>query len=176
MRLKFQIVFWALMLSCSLGSSVEAGAVYEWIDKDGTRHFTDGPPPPGARLVEGLSDTQSGDPTPAAGPADDGNTGAAEEGESAPNDAQDAGAVEDGDPNPAGRDAFWRNRGWGNAPPNPEGTDTVEDGERAAPDNETTGAVEDAEKDPANPEDATPAENGEKDPVGNDDQWRSRGW
>jgi hypothetical protein len=29
-----------------------AGQVYEWIDKDGVKHFTNEPPPPGAKIVE----------------------------------------------------------------------------------------------------------------------------
>lgn len=29
-----------------------AGQVYEWIDENGVKHFTNEPPPPGARIVE----------------------------------------------------------------------------------------------------------------------------
>jgi hypothetical protein len=34
-----------------LWTSLEAGQIYQWIDKNGVRHFTNEPPPPGARIV-----------------------------------------------------------------------------------------------------------------------------
>lgn len=34
-----------------LWTSLEAGQIYEWIDKNGVRHFTNEPPPPGAKIV-----------------------------------------------------------------------------------------------------------------------------
>ena len=34
-----------------LWSSLEAGQIYQWIDKNGVRHFTNEPPPPGAKIV-----------------------------------------------------------------------------------------------------------------------------
>ena len=34
-----------------LWSSIEAAQIYEWIDKNGVRHFTNVPPPPGAKIV-----------------------------------------------------------------------------------------------------------------------------
>jgi len=34
-----------------LWSSIEAAQIYEWIDKNGVRHFTNLPPPPGAKIV-----------------------------------------------------------------------------------------------------------------------------
>ena len=170
--------FFLLVFICSLylGSGIEAGTIYEWIDKDGTRHFTDGPPPPGAQLVEGLSDTQSDGSPPRSGPTDDGNTAVPEGDEPGPNEAQDKDAVEGGEKDPTGREAYWRRRGWRDGPPNPEDTGPTEDGERVPPDSENAAAVENAENAPAPPEDAAPAEDGEKDPGGNDDQWRSRGW
>lgn len=32
-------------------TTVEAGQIYQWIDKNGVRHFTNEPPPPGAKVV-----------------------------------------------------------------------------------------------------------------------------
>ena len=34
-----------------LWTSLEAGQIYQWIDKNGVRHFTNEPPPPGAKIV-----------------------------------------------------------------------------------------------------------------------------
>ena len=34
-----------------LWTSLEAGEIYEWIDKNGVKHFTNEPPPPGAKIV-----------------------------------------------------------------------------------------------------------------------------
>jgi len=34
-----------------LWTSLEAGQIYEWIDKNGVKHFTNEPPPPGAKIV-----------------------------------------------------------------------------------------------------------------------------
>jgi hypothetical protein len=38
-----------LVLSCPFTVS---GEIYTWIDKNGAKHFTDEPPPPGATVVE----------------------------------------------------------------------------------------------------------------------------
>ena len=34
-----------------LWTSAEAGQIYQWIDKNGVRHFTNEPPPPGAKII-----------------------------------------------------------------------------------------------------------------------------
>jgi hypothetical protein len=34
-----------------LWTSLEAGQIYQWIDKNGVKHFTNEPPPPGAKVV-----------------------------------------------------------------------------------------------------------------------------
>ena len=175
-ELKFHLIFWIFIVILGLGPSVEAGEIYEWIDQDGVRHFTDGPPPPGAQLVEGLSDTQSGEPPAAGGATDDGNKGAAKGEEPGPSDVQEAGAVEEGGQDSTSREAYWRRRGWGNGPPNPEDTGTIEDGERVPPDSENAATAENAEEAPPPPEDTDAAGNGERSPGGEEDQWRSRGW
>jgi len=176
MGLKLHFFFWVFIVSLCLGPGVAAGEIYEWIDKDGTRHFTDGPPPPGAQLVEGLSDTQSDGSPPRTGPTDDGNTAASEGNEAGPNEVQDKDAIEGGEKGPTGREAYWRRRGWGNSPPNPEGIGPIEDGERGPTEGENAGPVENAEEAPPPPEDTDAAGNGERSPGGEEDQWRSRGW
>ena len=40
-----------LVLVFCLWTSLEAGQIYQWIDKNGVRHFTNEPPPPGAKIV-----------------------------------------------------------------------------------------------------------------------------
>jgi FtsZ-interacting cell division protein ZipA len=40
-----------LVLVFCLWSSLEAGQIYQWIDNNGVRHFTNEPPPPGAKIV-----------------------------------------------------------------------------------------------------------------------------
>ena len=40
-----------LLLVCGFCVSPEAGEVYEWLDKDGVKHFTDEAPPPGATIL-----------------------------------------------------------------------------------------------------------------------------
>ena len=34
-----------------LWTSAEAGQIYQWIDKNGVSHFTNEPPPPGAKII-----------------------------------------------------------------------------------------------------------------------------
>ena len=34
-----------------LWTSLEAGQIYQWIDKNGVKHFTNEPPPPGVKIV-----------------------------------------------------------------------------------------------------------------------------
>jgi Domain of unknown function (DUF4124) len=40
-----------LVLVFCLWTPLEAGQIYQWIDKNGVRHFTNEPPPPGAKIV-----------------------------------------------------------------------------------------------------------------------------
>ncbi|MEJ2102060.1 MAG: DUF4124 domain-containing protein [Desulfobacterales bacterium] len=34
-----------------LGTSLEADEIYQWVDQNGVKHFTNQPPPPGAKIV-----------------------------------------------------------------------------------------------------------------------------
>ena len=48
MKIRFLV---ALMIVC-FSLPCFAGQVYEWIDKDGEKHFTNEPPPPGAKIIQ----------------------------------------------------------------------------------------------------------------------------
>lgn len=48
--MKRQIPLILVSVFC-LWTSLEAGQIYQWIDKSGVRHFTNEPPPPGAKIV-----------------------------------------------------------------------------------------------------------------------------
>ena len=74
--MKLQLFFWVLIFISGMGPDLEAGEIYQWIDKDGGQHFTDGPPPPGAQIVEGLSETQPDEPSAGTRPANRKDTGA----------------------------------------------------------------------------------------------------
>ena len=146
--MKLQLFFWILLLLSGMGPDLEAGEIYQWIDKDGVQHFTDGPPPPGAQIVEGLSETPSDEPPAYTGPTDRENTGAVEGGENAPIDREDTGVVEGEEDGPTDREDYWRRRGWGNGPTDREDSGAVESGENGPTDREDTGAVEGEENGP----------------------------
>ena len=50
-----------LIVVCGFCVSVEAGEVYEWIDKDGVKHFTQEAPPPEATLLNEKEEITSPD-------------------------------------------------------------------------------------------------------------------
>jgi len=145
---KLQLFFWVLIFISGMGPDIDAGEIYQWIDQDGVQHFTNGPPPPDAQIVEGLSETQSDEPPAYTGPperedtgavegGEDGptdreDTGAVEGGENAPADREDTGAVEGGEDGPTDREDYWRRRGWGNGPTDRKDTGAVE-GEKNKP-------------------------------------------
>jgi len=45
-----QMLLIVILVFC-LSTSLEAGQIYQWIGKDGVMHFTNQPPPPGAKIV-----------------------------------------------------------------------------------------------------------------------------
>ena len=146
--MKLQLFFWVLLFISGMGPDLQAGEIYQWIDKDGVQHFTDGPPPPGAQIVEGLSETHSDEAPAYTVPTERENTGAVEGGE-APSEREDTGAVEGGKNAPSDREDYWRRRGWGNGPSERENTGAVEGGENAPTDREDTGGVEGGENAPS---------------------------
>jgi len=54
-----------------LWTSIEAGQIYEWIDQNGVRHFTNEPPPPGAKIVNEQSAIQSSEAADQSSPQED---------------------------------------------------------------------------------------------------------
>ena len=163
--MKLQLLWGVLILLFCLGPGLEAAEIYQWIDKDGVQHFTNEEPPPGAQIVEGLSEAPADTPPAKAGPpdledsgavkgrgnqpADRGDAGAVEGGENEPADNGDPGAVEGGENGRTGREEYWRRRGWGN---------DANGGGNA-------GAVEGNENRPSAPDDSAPAEGGENEPA-----------
>jgi len=169
MRLKLYL--WILIFIAGVGSGLQAGEIYQWIDEEGVQHFTDGPPPPGAQIVESLSETPSDEPPAGNGAADDGDTGKVASGENRPagsdgnrtteeggNRAPDDDVnTREGDENtPNDRENYWRRLGWGedqtvreggeNPPTDGEGTGATEAGDTDAVDGGDTGAIEGGDK------------------------------
>ena len=146
--MKFRILFGVLILLLGLAAGLGAGEIYQWIDKDGVQHFTDGPPPPGAERVEGLSERQPDEPRSKTGPDKHENTGAVEQGDTEPTEGEDAGPIGGNANNSTYRDDYWQRKGWGNdttaagtpgpaeksenpPPPDQENPDAIEGGENA---------------------------------------------
>ena len=140
--MKLRLFLGILIVITGMGPCIEAGEIYQWIDKDGVQHFTDGPPPPGAQIVEGLSEKPSDEPPADTGPPKRENNGAVERGENARNDREDSGAVEGGENGPSDREDYWRRRGWGNDATDREDSGSVGAGENGPTDRKEPGTVE----------------------------------
>jgi hypothetical protein len=174
--MKLQRFLWILIFIAGMVSALQAGEIYQWIDEDGVQHFTDGPPPPGARIVDSLSETPSDEPPAGTGTTDDGDTGKVEEGGNRPADGDDTGASEgdgnrapDDDANtveggntPTNREDYWRRLGWGEDQTGRENTGPVEGGENRPVDGEVTGPTDDGPTDAANDGDTGAIEGGDK--------------
>ena len=146
--MKFRILF-GLFMIFGLAAGLDAGEIYQWVDKDGVLHFTDGPPPPGAQRVEGLSETPPDEPQPKTGPAKHENARAVEQGETAPTEGEDAGAVGGNGNKSTSRDDYWQRKGWGNGTSGAGGPGATENGENPPPpDQENTDAIEGDENAP----------------------------
>ena len=91
--MKHKLFLTALIFCFGLGPNLVSGEIYQWVDKNGVQHFTDGPPPPGAERVEGLSETPPDEPQSKPGPAQAEKTGTVERGETTPTEGEDAGPV-----------------------------------------------------------------------------------
>jgi Domain of unknown function (DUF4124) len=139
---------WVLILISGMGSDLEAGEIYQWIDKDGVQHFTNVPPPPGAQIVEGLSEASADEPPATTGPKKPKGTGAVESDENRPTDREDTGAVESSEDGPTGREDYWRRLGWGNDTKDREDTGAAEGGEDRPANRDDPGAVEGGENVP----------------------------
>jgi hypothetical protein len=139
--MKLRHYLWVVILIAGMGSNLDAAEIYQWIDKDGVQHFTNGPPPPGAQIVEGLSEAPSDEPPAANGPTDRADTGAVEGGENDPDDREDPGAVQSGEDGPTGREDYWRRKGWGNDTKERKDPGAAEGGEDGPPAREEPGAA-----------------------------------
>jgi len=175
--MKWMRCLWVLIFIAGMGSGLQAGEIYQWIDEDGVQHFTDGPPPPGAQIVESLSETPPDEPPAGNGAAAFGDTGNVEGGENRPADGEDTGATEGGenratdaedsalagDENePTNREDYWRRLGWGKDPTGPGDTGTVEGGENRPADGEGTGATGGGDTDAVDGGDTGSIEGGDK--------------
>jgi len=148
--MKLRILLAVLIAIFGLAAGLEAGDIYQWVDKDGVQHFTDGPPPPGAERVEGLSDKPPDAPRATAGPAKRENPGAVQAGENVPPEREDAGPVEEEEGNrSSSRDDYWRRMGWGNNASQAQSPGPGEEGEPPPPEQEGMGGNEGGENAPA---------------------------
>lgn len=163
--MKLLLLFVVIVTALGMGAGLEAAEIYQWVDEDGVQHFTDGPPPPGAQIVEGLSETQADEPPAHTGATDDEKTGdVAPDGsgvtdgeasgvfqpdDSAPSDIEDSGAVEGDENSTIDREDYWRRRGWGNGSTGAGGPEAAEGGQNSSPDGEDTGVPEDDEYAPS---------------------------
>ena len=175
--MKLYRYLWILIFIAGMGSGLQAGEIYQWIDEDGVQHFTDGPPPPGAQIVESLSETPSDEPPVGTGTADDGDTDTVEGDENRPADGDDTGAtggvgnrapdddantVEGNGNTPTNRDDYWRRLGWGEDQTGGEDNGPVEGGENRPVDGEGTGATDDGATDAVDDGDTGAIEGGDK--------------
>jgi hypothetical protein len=141
--MKHKLLLAVLIFSFGLMPNLVSSEIYQWVDKNGVQHFTDGPPPPGAERVEGLSETPPDEPQSKTGPAKRENTGAVEKGETEePTEGEEAGPVGEDGNNSTYRDDYWRRKGWGNDTTKAEGPGPAEQGENPPPDPERTDAIE----------------------------------
>jgi hypothetical protein len=114
--MKRQIGWGIFILMICMGPALAAAEIYQWIDEQGVLHFTDGPPPPGAQVVEGLSEKPPDEPR--ANPASGANVNAAPGGRqnTDPTEVETAAGAEAEQPGSASREEYWRRRGWTSEP------------------------------------------------------------
>lgn len=138
--MKRRLFLWAVLLIVGTVSSLAAGEIYQWIDEDGVQHFTDGPPPPGARIVEGLSEGQPEQPPTNGGATGDEAAGPVEGEDPGAADIETPSAVEDGGNAPTSREEYWRRRGWDDGPSGEDDAGAVERVENGPIEGEGEGA------------------------------------
>jgi hypothetical protein len=54
-----KIVAFVLILVCCIWTLPEAGEIYEWIDENGVKHFSEEPPPKGEKIVKEIEEIPS---------------------------------------------------------------------------------------------------------------------
>ena len=55
-----KLAAFVLILVCCIYTLPEAGEIYEWIDENGVKHFSEEPPPEGAKMVKEIKKIPSG--------------------------------------------------------------------------------------------------------------------
>ena len=141
--MKHTLFFAVLILILGTSLNLLSGEIYQWVDKDGVQHFTDGPPPPGAEPVEGLSDAKPDEPRSKSAPAERQDEGAIEQGENGPTEGENAGPDGGDGGQSAYRDDYWRRKGWGKEPTPAEGRGPAEvGGNPPPPDQQDANAIE----------------------------------
>ena len=175
--MKLKCYLWIWILIAGMVTGLQAGEIYQWIDEDGVQHFTDGPPPPGAQIVESFSETPSDEPPAGNGAAAFGNTGNVEGGANRPADGDDTGnteeggnrapdddaeALEGGGNTPNDREEYWRRLGWGEDQAGPKDNSPVEGDENRPTDGEGAGASEGGDADAVDGGATGPVEGGDK--------------
>lgn len=129
--MKRRFFLWAALVIVAMVPGLAAGEIYQWIDEDGVQHFTDGPPPPGARIVEGLSEGQPDQPSVNTGAGGDESVGPVEGEAPGATEIEAPGAVEDSGDDPTSREEYWRRRGWESGPTEEETPAAFENGQKA---------------------------------------------
>lgn len=154
--MKLKCCLWiGIFMAGMMGAGLQAAEIYQWIDEDGVQHFTDGPPPPGAQIVESLSETPSDEPPADTGAAALGDTGSVEGGENRPAEGDATGNTEEGgnrapedgasalegnENTPNDRENYWRRLGWGEDQNGTKDNGPVEGAENRPTEAEGTGA------------------------------------
>jgi hypothetical protein len=54
-----KLATFVLILVCCIWTFPEAGEIYEWIDENGVKHFSEEPPPKGAKIVKEIEEIPS---------------------------------------------------------------------------------------------------------------------
>jgi len=146
--MKLPLFIWVGVLILGIGLSLQAGEIYQWIDEDGVQHFTDGPPPPGAQIVEGLSETEPDDTRLYTGQAESEANPVVEDRYNNPNMPEDTEAASAEGNDSTYREDYWRRQGWGDEKTGNEKNDAVQGAENRPAGPEETGAVDNSEKGP----------------------------
>lgn len=136
------LYLWVVIALMGMPAGLAAGDIYQWVDENGVRHFTDGPPPPGAQVVEGL--TQNDPSAPPANPVstDDEKARRDEDQAAGASEVEEAAAADDDGDVSGGREDYWRRRGWGTEATDGQSPETVDSGEGDADGRPNPGADE----------------------------------
>jgi hypothetical protein len=150
--MKVSLFLGVCIITLGIGLNLKASEIYQWVDKDGVQHFTDGPPPPDAQVVDGLSETEPDDTRPYTGQAEREANPDVEDREINPNVPEDTGAAEGGENNATYREDYWRRQGWGDDKTGNEENGAAKGAEDRSAGSKEAGAFESSENGPAKQE------------------------